>query len=113
MADYKSLEDECDAYKAEKAEVFRELSINALGEYLALYRAVQNENGQLQSNIDKMDRKLTEVSKEKMNYKAKIMEDGQLITELNDEILRLKDICRGLRLSSSLSTIDGDLSGLR
>ena len=87
-------------------EVLKELNIQTMGEYTQLFKNVQRENIELGKSLDNAERKVIELSKDKLNYKAKIVEDSQLISDLNEELGRLKGVCRSLRLSSSLSQID-------
>lgn len=42
MEDYRVLEEECEGFRSEKAEVLRELAIQGLGDYLQLYKTVQS-----------------------------------------------------------------------
>jgi predicted nuclease with TOPRIM domain len=44
MADYRTLEEECDALKADKAEVLKELNIPIMAEYITLYKNIQSEH---------------------------------------------------------------------
>lgn len=84
MEDYRAIEMECEGYRGEKAEVLRELNIGGLGDYIMLFKAVQAENQEMQRTMERMDKKLMELAKDKVNYKAKIVEDSQLISDLNE-----------------------------
>lgn len=77
-----------------------------MNEYIVLFKNLQRENAELVRVVDSSDKKILELSKDKLNYKAKIVEDGQLISDLNEELGRLKGVCRSLRLSTSLSQIE-------
>jgi len=51
MADYKSLEEECEALKHDKSEALKELGITTTGEYLQLFKNVQRENTELAKSL--------------------------------------------------------------
>lgn len=108
MADYKTLEEECDALKTDKIEVLKELNITSMSEYSQLFKNVQNENAELTRSLEKVEKTMLELTRDKINYKAKIMEDGQIISDLSEELGRIKGVCRSLRLSNSLSQIDNE-----
>jgi hypothetical protein len=40
---------------------------------MQLFKAVQNENMEMMKNMEKMDKKIMELTKDKINYKAKIV----------------------------------------
>jgi hypothetical protein len=55
-----------------------------MAEYTTLYKNIQSEHAEILRNLEKSERKIMDLSKDKLNYKAKIMEDGQLISDLSE-----------------------------
>jgi hypothetical protein len=52
--------------------------------YIRLCKNIKNKHAEIWRSLDKSNQKVMDTSKDKLNYKAKIMDDSQLISDLNE-----------------------------
>ena len=64
--------------------MLRELTIQVFGEYLQLYRLLQAENVELLGNLQQYELRNMQLERDKSGFKAKIMDDGEIISNLNE-----------------------------
>jgi chromosome segregation ATPase len=106
LKDCRELGDEVDGFRREKADVIRDLGLQDIAEYVTMFRRVQAELGDSLREVARLESLTKHLERDKSSYKARIVEDSQLIADLNDELARVKGVCHTLRLSTSFFSLD-------
>lgn len=84
------METEMQVYRNEKKQVYEELQISDLKDYIELYRMIKLENVELNYSIQEMEQNKKEVEIENEAMKDRIQQDYQTINQLQEEITHLR-----------------------